>query len=64
MLQFAEWPGKETGLEGSWHWDPPTEREGWERRAEVQAESQGGFHGGSKMKWELIVQSMGVGVPS
>lgn len=43
VLRFTEQPGKEAGLDGSWYWDPQTEREGWQRRAEVQAESQGFF---------------------
>lgn len=43
VLRFTEQPGKEAGLEGSWHWDPWTEREGWERRAEVQADHKGVF---------------------
>ena len=34
---------KEAGLDGSWYGDPQTEREGWQRRAEVQAESRGFF---------------------
>lgn len=32
---------KEADLEGSWHWDPQTEKKGWERRADIHAESQG-----------------------
>lgn len=27
MLGFVEWPGKEAGLEGCWHWDPRSRKE-------------------------------------
>lgn len=67
MLRFTEWPGKKVGLERSWHWNPRTERKGLERRAEVQAESQGGFHGGIEMKVvgaDWSEHGVGVGVPS